>query len=250
MLWILLIIVILFPSISTAAITDTGNKVEAIGNDSGGAGFTFSFTSTTAGNSIVVTWTASRASTTPNCQISDTSGNTYTTPVSQYLSPIAVCASVGYLTTGGTLSITVKGNGTNSWPIYVAAHEFTGVVSTSPVSGTPIGASASASSTVDTGSFTPSDSNTLYIAYMGDNNSGTITPNQAPGNTDWTESNQHSSAGGQDGSLVYYINSGSAVARRSVWSKAVSTTWSTLIFAVKEAAVSTSRQSCLLLGVC
>jgi hypothetical protein len=118
----------------------------------------------------------------------------------------------------------------------VYAHEFSGPHDT-PASGTPVTATGVTAQTLaDTGAFTPADADALYVAIDGHSASGTVTENVAPGDTDWTLSNDHESGvAAEPGSMVFFIRSGSAVARRSAWTIPSSTFWAAILAGFKPA---------------
>jgi len=220
------------------AFLSTGNKISGAGLDSGGAGFSVILTGTTAGNMVVVGCMAARGGgPQPTMTVTD-GGNTWTNEGVAYLDPQCASISWSILGTGGSRTILVTGNGTNSYEIVIFAHEFSGPHA-SPSSGTAVTATGTTAA-MDSGSITPSDANALIVVVGGPNSSGAITENQSPGDTDWILSNESELGGGDMGSMVYHIQTGGPTARRAVWSN-TSSAWAVLGKAFKPSAAGGSR---------
>jgi hypothetical protein len=178
--------------------TDTGRKNTAIGGGVGSVNVTLN--STVAGNLVVVgASTFNGSSIDPNSIVTD-GVNAWTQTFSRVASSGAnrqeAALSFSVLTTGGNLTITVD-PGTAIYDMWVDAHEFSGPHAT-PSSGTPVTNEGTTETTSDTTAFTPADSSCLFVAVDGNSASGTITENVAPGNTDWTLSNENESGAGAE----------------------------------------------------
>lgn len=141
------------------------------------------------------------------------------------------------ITTGGNLTISLNGNGTNSYPMEGFIHVFQNP-NASPASGTAVTANDGgvSSTPMDTTAFTAADSDALYVAVAGLGNGRTITQNNAAGDTDWTLSNEQEAATFVAGSMVFKIQTGAATSRRAAWGLDSAGTWATTILAFKPAA--------------
>lgn len=200
------------------AYSDTTRKAEATGGGVGSLAVTLN--STVAGNLVVVGVSSyNNASSAPSAAGSD-GGNTWSQAFTRTTSngterqEGALVYSV--LGTGGNRTITID-PGASTYDMWIAAHEFSGPHAT-PLSGTPVTNGATASTTADTTSFTPADADCLYVAVEGHAASGTIAENNATGDTNWTLSNENESgSAAEPGSMVFFIRSGTAVARRAAW---------------------------------
>lgn len=227
---------LLVPAWGEAAITDTTRKAE---NTAGGAGsVTVTLNSTVAGNLVVVGCSLynSNSSIAPSLGITD-GGNTYTQvfKASRSVSFERQVATLWYsvLGTGGNRTIVIDANDAENYDWWCNAHEFAGADAT-PVSGTAVTNSGTSETTSDTTAFTPADADALYVAVDGHSASGTVTENVSPGDTDWTLSNENESgASAEPGSMVFFIRSGGAVARRSAWTIPSGTFWAAGIGAFK-----------------
>lgn len=233
---------LLIATFADAAITDTTRKAE---NAAGSAGsVTVTLNSTVAGNLVVVGCSIYNANATaaPSLGITD-GGNTY----SQVFKATASSGSerqlatlwYSILGTGGNRSIVIDANDGELYDWWCAAHEFAGA---DAVSGTAVTNTGTTQTTSDTTAFTPADADTLYVAVDGHSASGTVTENVSPGDTDWTLSNENESgSSAEPGSMVWFILSGAAVARRAAWTIPSGTFWAAGIGAFKPAIVDGRR---------
>ena len=218
------------------AYTDTGHHAVNQGND-GGVSVQVTLTGTTAGNLVVVGAASNRGGgPTPTLLVTDDKSNSYTNEGVSYADPEGASISWSKITTGGTLVISVSGNGANSYDLFVAAREFAGP-NASPSSGSPTG-STGTSATADTTAVTPADNDVLVCAVCGSENSGGIAENTAPGDSGWTLSDENETSVGTAGSFVFKIITGAAGTPRSAWSihDGVSSNWAARIKAFKPAA--------------
>jgi hypothetical protein len=136
----------------------------------------------------------------------------------------------------GTMTVTISGNGSNSYDLGGFLHVFQNPNAT-PVSGTAVSANDGgvASTPMDSTAFTAADSDALYASVATCASSRTITQNNAAGDTDWTLSNEQQSASFVAGSMVYKIQTGAATSRRSAWTLDSAALWATTILAFKPA---------------
>lgn len=212
---------------------DTTRKAEA--QAGGVATVTVSLAGTVAGNHVMAGCSAYGLPGMDPIAVSD-GGNTWTDHATAELGVQAASLSSSKLGTGGTRSIVFDPLGANNHDFSAYAHEFSGGADPA-VSGTPIEATGTTETTSDTGAFTPTNADALYVAVEGNTSSGTITENVAPGDTNWTFSNDHESGtAAEPGSMVFFILSGAAVSRRSAWTIPSGANWAAVIAGFKPAA--------------
>lgn len=147
------------------------------------------------------------------------------------------------ITLGGNRSVIFDPVGPANCDFFGVVHEFSGQHATPADGATPTGATGITSDTADTGSLTPQNDNALVVAMEGHGASGTITPNQAPGNTDFIQSAENESgSGAEPGSMMYKIISGAPVAQRHIWTLGGVTYWATVMVPYKPAVVGPANQ--------
>jgi hypothetical protein len=240
---LLLIFALLWPGVSWGGITSTGVSAKSSGT---GVSVNLVLAGTTAGNLVVVCAIAARGGgPQPTVTVTD-GGNTWNNLGVAYSDPQGASISWSTLSTGGSRTINVSGNGSNTYEIVIFAHEFSGQHAT-PTSGS-VATNTGTSAAMDTGTVTPADADALVVGCGGPVSSGALTENQSPGDTNWTLSNEDESAGGTMGSFVYHIQTGGPTARRAVWSN-TSSIWAAIGAAFKPAVAAAGVRGLMMLGV-
>lgn len=225
------------------AFGDTGRKQKfSVGSVVSSSGLVH--TGSVAGNLLTVVSCTVRAGTNASDPtITDSGGNTWTKEATNWITGTGIAVGISWTIVAagkdGDLTITCSPNGVNTFTFTYYSHEFTGPHA-SPKSGSNVTNTGTGTS-VDTTAQTPADNDPLCIAAFCASGSSTIPDTgSAPGDTDWTLSNEsETGVNAAESSFFYKIESGAPGTPRAVWDPlGTSRTWCTLIMAFKPSGVS------------